>query len=70
MGVVMGFHFSINTAVRWAPFVAIAEAIFTAFGYENPARVDMVEQDKMFRKAQGAGAETTKCAPWVFRYVK
>ena len=70
MGILMGFHFSINTAVRWAPFVAIAESIFTALGYANPARVDMVEQDKKFRKAEGAGAEASNSAPWVFRYVE
>lgn len=63
MGTVIGFYFSLKTAFRWAPFVAIAEGIFTVFGYTHPARVDMVEQGKKFRKAQGAGAEVTTHAP-------
>ena len=70
MGVVMGFYFSLKTAFRWSPFDAIAESIFTAFEYANPARVDMVEQAKKFRKAQGAGAEVAPRSPWVFRYIK
>jgi uncharacterized MnhB-related membrane protein len=70
MGVVMGFYFPLKTALQWAPFVAIAESIFTALGYPDAACVDMVEQDKAFRKRQAPGAFTFESAPWVFRYIE
>lgn len=69
MGVVMGLYFSLNTARKWAPFVAIAESIFTAFGYPDPAQVDMPEQDSAFWKKNAAAGVSGDSAPWVFRYL-
>ncbi|MES2016037.1 MAG: putative type VI secretion system effector [Pseudomonadota bacterium] len=68
MGVVMGFYFSLKTAFRWTPFVVMAESIFTAFGYPDPAHVDMPEQDRAFWKKQPS-AVSEGSAPWVFRYI-
>jgi hypothetical protein len=70
MGVVIGFYFSLNTARRWSPFVAIAESIFSTFGYSDPAKVDLPQQDKLFRINQAPGGEPNQYAPWVFRYLK
>ena len=69
MGVTMGVYFSLNTARRWAPFVSIAESIFTAFGYPDPAQVDMPEQDNAFWKKNTAAGVSDDSAPWVFRYL-
>jgi hypothetical protein len=69
MGVVMGAYFSLNTARRWMPFVAIAESIFAAFGYADPAQVDLPEQDRAFWKKHSVPAATDDSAPWVFRYL-
>ena len=70
MGVLIGFYFSLKTAFRWAPFVAIAESVFTTFGYPDPAQVDLPEQDRIFRSAQNTPAEPNVHAPWVFRYTQ
>lgn len=70
MGVTMGFYFSLNTARRWAPFVAIAESIFAVFGYPDPAQVDMPEEDRAFWQKQTAAEVPGESAPWVFRYLK
>lgn len=70
MGVVMGFYFSLKTAFQWAPFVSIAESIFSVFGYPDPAQVDMPEQDRSFRKKHADADTTEDSAPWVFRYLR
>jgi hypothetical protein len=69
MGLTMGFYFSLNTARRWAPFVAIAESIFTTFGYPDPEQVDMPEQDNAFWKKNASAGAASDSAPWVFRYL-
>ncbi len=49
----MACHLSIRVARRWRPFVQKAEAIFAAFGYRDPSRVDMEQQHKKYLRQHG-----------------
>jgi hypothetical protein len=68
--IVFGCYFALNTARRWKPFVATAEAIFRAFGYQHPETVDMPKQNSLYWKRYAKPEEERKFAPWVFRYVE
>ena len=70
MGAVMGAYFPLNTARRWAPFVMLAESIFAAYGYPDPAQVDMPQQDRAFWKNPNVADAAEDFTPWVFRYLK
>ncbi len=61
-------HLSIRTARRWRPFVQKAEAIFAAFGYRDPSRVDMEQQHKKYLRQHGGKWPYLVEAPWVYRY--
>ncbi len=64
----MACHLSISTARRWRTFVQKAEAIFTAFGYHDPSRVDMVQQHKKYLRQHGGKWPYLVEAPWVYQY--
>jgi hypothetical protein len=70
MGIALGLYFSLNTARRWAPFVAVAESIFAAYGYPDPAEVDMPKENSIYWKTHATAGELRKFSPWVYRYIK
>lgn len=70
MGVAIGLYFSLNTARRWAPFVAVAESIFAVYGYPDPADVDMPKENSTYWKKHATVGELRQFSPWVYRYLK
>lgn len=70
MGIVLSVYCTLKIAIKWKPFIAIAESVFAAFGYADPAEVDMEQQDTAFRKNLAPGMNQPLYVPWVYRYLK
>ena len=70
MGITIGLYFALNTARRWVPFAVVAESIFAAFGYPDPAQVDLPQENKIYWKKHAAAGELRQFSPWVYRYLK
>lgn len=70
MGINLGLYFALNTARRWVPFTAVAESIFAAFGYPDPAQVDLPQENKIYWKKHASAGELRQFSPWVYRYLK
>jgi hypothetical protein len=64
--IVLGLYLPLRFAFAMSSSVAIAERIFAALGYADPANVDMEKQNfRYWRKTRGR----YEVGGWVFRYI-
>jgi hypothetical protein len=65
--IVIGLYFPLRTALRFRPSVAMAEKIFAALGYADPANVDMEKQNSRYWRENDGQYEANR---WVYRYME
>ena len=69
MSLLVGAYFPLRLAAKWQPFVSVAENVFRALGYKNPAGVDLERQNSLYWKTMAKSGEERQVSPWVYRYV-